>query len=328
MTAVVPDFWGHPVSQDYVAHANRAGAAANYDEQQTYPGVVTWVLACVGLATVTRRQWRIWFFAMAALLSAALAFGTPSAMEPLTSLPVLRMTLLSRFGFLIIASAIVLGAIGLDALVRRADVQPPKLGLAGVAGAGAILIAIAAALWMYRGELLAAHLLPKATAGGLYSAAVAALIGGLAYGCACRRVAGGAFGIAACVAVIAELAAFAAGARSWMAAARRVPHDAGNREGQQDPGLFRVLGVFDVLPANTAMAYGLSDPRGYDGMAPRDLSDLLDVSLVASGSYHALTHPAGSPLVNLLNVKYVFGLPGQDLPRRNSRASRRPRRCS
>ena len=26
VTAVVPDFWGHPVSQDYVAHANRAGA--------------------------------------------------------------------------------------------------------------------------------------------------------------------------------------------------------------------------------------------------------------------------------------------------------------
>ena len=49
--AVVPDFWGHPVSQDYVAHPNSIGVPANYAEQQTYPGVVTWVLACVGLAT-------------------------------------------------------------------------------------------------------------------------------------------------------------------------------------------------------------------------------------------------------------------------------------
>ena len=118
VTAVVPDFWGHPVSQDYVAHANRAGMPANYDEQQTYPGVVTWVLACVGLATVPGATGESCFFALAAVFSAALAFGTPSALEPLTSLPVLRMTLLSRFGFLVIASAIVLGAIGLDALVR------------------------------------------------------------------------------------------------------------------------------------------------------------------------------------------------------------------
>ena len=50
VAAVVPDFWGHPVSQDYVAHPNSAGVPANYAEQQTYPGVVTWVLACVGLA--------------------------------------------------------------------------------------------------------------------------------------------------------------------------------------------------------------------------------------------------------------------------------------
>jgi hypothetical protein len=62
------------------------------------------------------------------------------------------------------------------------------------------------------------------------------------------------------------------------------------------------------------MAYGLSDPRGYDGMGPRDLSDLLDVSLEFNGSLHLLTHPAGSPLVSLLNVKYVFGQPGLEMP--------------
>ncbi|HWJ56123.1 MAG TPA: YfhO family protein, partial [Vicinamibacterales bacterium] len=311
---IVPDFWGHPVSQDYVAQTNSVGAATNYAEQQTYPGVATWVLACVGLATGTTRRWRVWFFAIAALLSAALAFGTPSLIEPLTSLPVLRVTLLSRFALLMIASAIMLASMGLDALVRRADGSAPRLGAAGVAGAVATGVAIAAALWAFRGDLTAAHLLSKATVGGLFSAAVAALIGGLAYGCARGRVAGSAFGVAACVAITAELAAFAAGARSWVAATDVFPSMPAIAMVQRDPGLFRVLGVFDVLPANTAMAYRLADPRGYDGMGPRELSDLLDVSLVFSGSYHMLTHPGDSPLVNLLNVKYVFGLPGHDLP--------------
>jgi hypothetical protein len=312
VAAVVPDFWGHPVSLDYVAHPNRHGFTANYAEQQTYPGVVTWVLVCVGVAT--RRQWRVVFFALATLLSAALAFGTPSLIEPLTSLPILRMTMLSRFGFLVIAGAIVLGAIGLDALVRRADAPAPRLGPAGAAGAAATIIAIGAALWMFRRELIAAHLLPTATAGGLFSAALAALIGALAYGCARGRVAGPAFGVAACIAITAELAAFAGGSRSWVAAADAFPPTPAIAVAQQDRGLFRVAGVFAALPPNTAMAYGLADPRGYDGMAPRELSDLLDVSLNFSGSFHVLTHAAGSPLVNLLNVKYVFGQPGANLP--------------
>jgi hypothetical protein len=232
---IVPDFWGHPVSQDYVAQTNSVGAATNYAEQQTYPGVATWVLACVGLATGTTRRWRVWFFAIAALLSAALAFGTPSLIEPLTSLPVLRVTLLSRFALLMIASAIMLASMGLDALVRRADGSAPRLGAAGVAGAVATGVAIAAALWAFRGDLTAAHLLSKATVGGLFSAAVAALIGGLAYGCARGRVAGSAFGVAACVAITAELAGVCRRRTQLGGCHRRVPIDAGNRDGPARP---------------------------------------------------------------------------------------------
>ena len=42
-----------------------------------------------------------------------------------------------------------------------------------------------------------------------------------------------------------------------------------------DPTLFRVVGFGDSLPPNAAMAYGLADPRGYDGVAPRRYTDLL-----------------------------------------------------
>ena len=172
---MVPDFWGHPVSQDYVAQTNSVGAATNYAEQQTYPGVATWVLACVGLATVTRRRWRVWFFAMAALLSAALAFGTPSPIEPLTSLPVLRMTLLSRFRSprRSPARSCWPPSASMPSCGARTDprpgCRPRRSGRRRRAGG-----AIAAALWAFRGDLTAAHLLSKATAGGLFSAAVAA----------------------------------------------------------------------------------------------------------------------------------------------------------
>jgi hypothetical protein len=312
ITALVPDFWGHPVSQDYAAQTNSEGVPANYAEQQAYPGVVTCVLACVGL--VAWRQWRVRFFVAAALISAALAFGPPALLGAVTSLPVLKVTLLSRFGLLVIVSVIVLAAVGVDALVRGAARPAARLGAAAVAGAIIIVVAIAAALSAFQADLSAAHLQQRATAGGLFAAALALLVAGLAWGRARGRIAAPVFGAAAGLALIAELAAFATGARSWIPVDAVFPSTPAIAAAQRDRGLFRVLGVFDVLPANTAMAFGLADPRGYDGLGPADLSDLLDVSLVFRGSFHMLTHAAASPVVNLLNVKYVFAPPGVDLP--------------
>ena len=73
-----------------------------------------------------------------------------------------------------------------------------------------------------------------------------------------------------------------------------------------DPGLFRVAGFGDSLPPNTAMAYGLNDPRGYDGVAPRHYTDLLGRAF-GPAMAHRIDQHGALPVVDLLNVKYVVG---------------------
>ena len=73
-----------------------------------------------------------------------------------------------------------------------------------------------------------------------------------------------------------------------------------------DPTLFRVVGFGDSLPPNTAMVYGLADPRGYDGVAPRHYTDLLGRAF-GPAMAHRIDQHGALPVVDLLNVKYVVG---------------------
>jgi hypothetical protein len=60
------------------------------------------------------------------------------------------------------------------------------------------------------------------------------------------------------------------------------------------------------MPPNTAMAYGLADPRGYDGVAPRHYTDLLGRAFGPAMAHRIDGHGA-LPVVDLLNVKYIVG---------------------
>ena len=73
-----------------------------------------------------------------------------------------------------------------------------------------------------------------------------------------------------------------------------------------DPTLFRVVGFGDSLPPNTAMVYGLADPRGYDGVAPRHYTDLLGRAF-GPAMAHRIDQHGALPVVDLLNVKDVVG---------------------
>jgi hypothetical protein len=318
IAALVPDFWGHPRAGDYVARTNRMGVPANYAEQQMSPGVAAWILALVGLAAGWR-QWRVWFFAAAAAVSAGLAFGWPTFMEHVASLPLLRITIVSRFGLVLAAVVIVLGAFGLAALTRpspaggRSPAAPGRLGASAVAGALAVVGLVAWATGHFEQDLAAAGLLGRTAIAGLFAASAAAITAALALARARGRIGPTPFAIAILAVVAGEQGAFAAAARSWIPPAAVFPALDGIAAVQRDPGLFRVIGFGPTLPANTAMAFGLDDPRGYDGMGPRAVSDLLDVSLVFLGSYHQANHVEGAPLIDLLNVKYVFAPPGRPL---------------
>jgi len=320
VTTVVPDFWGHPVSDDYLARPSRAGVPSNYNEQQIYPGVVTWVLAIVGLAAGWRR-WRVLFFAAAAVGAAALAFGVPRYVDYLISLPVLRVTMVSRFGLILEMAVVVLAAFGVDAIARPAAAgttgEPPvswRPAWSAAIAAGAVVAGTAWALVRFDGVLVAEGLLLRAASGGLFAGALAAVTALLVIGAARGRVRRPDAGAAVCALVGAELLAFAAGYRTFVRPSEVFPRVEGLDAIRRDPGLFRAIGIGQVLPANTGMVYGIADPRGYDGMGPRRLNDLLDVAFVFLGSFHMTQHVEASPIIDLLNVKYVLGRPGEALP--------------
>jgi len=76
---------------------------------------------------------------------------------------------------------------------------------------------------------------------------------------------------------------------------------------QQDIGVYRVAGLGLTLMPNSGMVYRLSDARGFDAVAPKRYVDLFDQ---IEGSVRItlfwLLEEAGSPLLDLLNVKYIL----------------------
>ncbi len=75
----------------------------------------------------------------------------------------------------------------------------------------------------------------------------------------------------------------------------------------RDPSIYRVSGTDLTLYPNSGMLFGLYDVRGYDTIVPQRYADLVDR---LEGHYrfhfHSLFRQAGSPLWDLLNVKYVL----------------------
>ena len=82
----------------------------------------------------------------------------------------------------------------------------------------------------------------------------------------------------------------------------------------RDPGLFRVFGTDNNLVPNSAIVYGLQDPRGYDGMWPARYSELLDAGVGGFPPFHRTGRMEEPKMLDLLNVKYVIAPPGTNLP--------------
>ena len=76
---------------------------------------------------------------------------------------------------------------------------------------------------------------------------------------------------------------------------------------QQDTGLYRIAGLDLTLMPNSGMVYHLNDIRGFDAVAPKRYTDLFDRM---AGSTRVtlfwLLEEADSPLLDLLNVKYIL----------------------
>lgn len=76
---------------------------------------------------------------------------------------------------------------------------------------------------------------------------------------------------------------------------------------QQDRSIYRVCGTGLILYPNVGMVFGLQDVRGYDTVVPSRYAALVDRM---DGHYryhfHSLFTRADSPLLDLLNVKYLL----------------------
>ncbi|MFN8062356.1 MAG: YfhO family protein [Vicinamibacterales bacterium] len=307
ITGVVPDFLGHPTRGAYVPVPNALGNISNYCEQQVYAGVAVWLLALVGVSAC-RTEWRPRFFAGAALAGVALMYGFPFLPSLIAKIPLVGLAVLTRFGFLVVLSAIVLAAHGVDRLwhVRDASWWPTLIVAIGcLSAAGAVAIA-----WAQHPALSAG--LERAGVSGFArnGCVVASMLGMAAWAIVTMRarlvVSRWMFACAATVLLAADLLAFGRGFHVLVPPAEvfpELPEISMLRSGGEP---FRVVGLDGALPPNTSMAMGLSDPRGYDGMSPARIGLLLGDVFERRGMAHTATAASPVAALNLLNIKYLF----------------------
>jgi len=320
ITGLVPDFWGNPAHGTYVAQVNRFGVPSNYAEHALYAGIAVVLLAPAALVA-RRRDWRVGFFAMSGVLALALMFGMPGVLDAASVVPLLRVTMLSRFGLIAIVSAIVLAAYAVDALTTDPDVDARPIARA-VTTAALVLLCVIGVGWLVAQKLVGTPSHAGGRAGatviaGLLLVVVAALVALRARG----SITPAAFALATCSVLATDLIVAQRGFHPTMPARQVYPPIPELEMIGRDPGLFRVYGWGDRLVPNTAMAYGLEDVRGWDGMNPYRFTRLLDLGYLRQNA-HPQQHLANPTLLDLLNVKYVFVAADVSLPL--SRYSRVP----
>jgi hypothetical protein len=309
ITGIVPNFLGHH------SWGNFAGPT-NYLEQQIYPGLATLVLGVVGWTCGVRR-WRIWFFAAAAVLAMAVMYGAPGILQIVSSVPLLKSATLTRVAIVAIASLAILAAFGMEEILN-ADRSRRVAWLATLTvtvTTVSVIVIVRTALRTREAFLVSHDLLAFASHWAWLAIGLIAITCTLALAVV-WRVAGRSAGGAALVGVLAlDLVVFGYGFRPLIPPAQVFPVVPEIHLVRQDPGLFRVMGLGGSLVPNASMVYGMQDVRGYDGLMVARYAQLLEAVLKyepANQSFSAVN--LFSPLIDLLNVKYVFGAPNIPVP--------------
>jgi hypothetical protein len=322
VTSIVPNFLGNPSKGTYLPMQNSYGVVSNFCEQMIYPGIAAWVLAAVGVVAA-RGAWRVRFFAGSVIVAAALMYGAPGFVDLLMLVPGASVVVLTRFGVVAIASAMVLAAFGVDALTRtaptrdetrpREDLAPtapiwPALATVALMIAGIVPFLVWARSFLSANGLLGWTLAWSAGAvalGALVTAAVALRARG--------RLSARAFAVLAVVLITGDLFALGWRFHPMIPRAQVFPSTPALDFVKADRGLFRVAGIGDSLIPNTAMAYGLQDLRGYDGMQPMVHGDVVGISH-KGGAYRVIRESETFHVLDLMNVKYIFAKSTQQLP--------------
>ncbi len=308
IAGLVPNFFGDHHSGNYAG-------PLNYLEQVIYAGIPVLVLAGVAM-TPPDRGWRTRFFAGAACLALLVVYGAPGINHLVSALPLVKGATLTRMPIVAIASLIVLAAIGADRLNRDAGPVHPQRAVA-TATAVVVLIGalIAVALTLGRSLLTRGALTSYTTHWSLWALWLAAGTG-LVVAARARRVLSPGWTASAIASLLAiDLFVFAWGFHGMLPRDRVFPVTPEIATIRSDSGIFRVLGVKGALMPNSAMVYGLQDIRAYDGLGVAWYAELLDVALtfVQAHQLHE-AHRADSPILDLLNVRYLLAPPDFEPP--------------
>jgi hypothetical protein len=314
ITTLVPNFLGQH------GGGNFAGPT-NYLEQQAYPGIAVWLLAAVGAvgAVVGRREWRTWFFTAAALIAFLVMYAAPGVHQAISALPLIKAASLPRVAGAGLAALAVLAAIGADRVLGRSASQDRALATPvdratrtlTIAVVVAALVLITAVIVSLRGRAPFLHekaLWDVAVRWSGVTVWLAAVTVWLVVARLHDALTRSAAAVGLCGVLVLDLLFVGRGFHDTVPPSQVFPEVPEIAVARQDRGVFRVLGLGQALLPNAALVYGLQDVRGYDGIGVARYADLLDVVLRVDGFNHIATG-ISSPLIDLLNVKYVFSTP-------------------
>jgi hypothetical protein len=133
----MPEWWGRP--DDVILGT---GGPVNFPERTAYAGVAPVLLGT--MAFVLRRDGRVWFFVGLGLLAGIVAFDVGPLSEAARQTPILSRVSLDRIVIVIVFAIAMLGALGLDAVMRSpARTRPWALGLSLTLGAVPLILILA-----------------------------------------------------------------------------------------------------------------------------------------------------------------------------------------
>jgi hypothetical protein len=343
LTLVFPDFYGNP-TLGWAATPRPLPPQPynNYTELCIYAGVPTLVLALTGLR-LCRQKGVARFFAGGALLTLLLAGGTWLYYPIATLVPGMGLTTPTRVLFLFGFCIACLATLSLDQLLsggtpgeRRGQLVAPLAMLALAASTLGVLLAPGGPAWLWHRfmgapgaehpERMATHFAPGGTA---FAGALPLLVGSalltLALGLVRRQrwrlLCGGALTLL----LLVDLLDFGWSYNTRSPRAFAYPSTPALRFVQRDPGKFRVMSLAPFFLDNSLAPFGIEDAGGYASFFPRRYAEYVFLSQSEGGELPAefprwcSFHGIGSPLLDVLNVKYVLMPKLAQVPERHFR---------
>ncbi|MGI8589097.1 MAG: YfhO family protein [Chloroflexia bacterium] len=308
-TLFSPDWFGDPVRGTYWA------TQINYNESNNYAGLVPLLLAPLAFAGRDRAQRALALFLLGlGALALLIVYQAPIVQSIIQMVPVLNVSQNQRLTFVAELVLGLLGALGLETLLRAGASGSRRLRVALACSCAGLLVIGVGVPWLAATTFFGVPVTAPAVqalwqqnlwrTGGLILAGTAIIAGVWHWGG--QRAAAG----------FALLILLLAG-DLWQAHGDYLPTTA--RQDyfpptptttflQAQPGLFRTVGVGWALLPHTNLLYGLASLAGYDSLEPRLFRDLAAELDPTRGMWAGVRpfHQVQSPLLNLLNVRYVL----------------------